>query len=76
MNKITVFVLLLIFTNSCVSKKKFIEMQDEYATFKTTSRDNVSKVKNELKERDKQLSTYESATKTRNKELGIRSNNF
>ena len=53
-----------------------MEMQDEYATFKTTSRDNVSKVKNELKERDKQLSANESATKTRNKELGIRSNNF
>ena len=72
MNKISVFFLLLIFTNSCVSKKKFVEMQDEYATFKTTSRDNVSKVKNELKERDKQLSAYESATKTRNKELEIR----
>lgn len=57
----------------CVSKKKFVEMQDEYVTFKTTSRDNVSKVKDELKERDKQLSAYESATKTRNKELEIRS---
>ena len=53
-----------------------MEVQDEYATFKTTSRDNVSKVKNELKERDKQPSANESATKTRSKELGIRSNNF
>lgn len=56
-----------------MSKKKFVEMQDEYTTFKTTSRDNISKVKNELKDRDKQLSAYESATKTRNKELENRS---
>ena len=48
-------------------------MQDEYTTFKTTSRDNISKVKNELKDRDKQLFAYESATKTRNKELDNRS---
>jgi chemotaxis protein MotB len=73
MSKITVLFLLIILANSCVSKKKFVEMQDEYTTFKTTSRDNISKVKNELKDRDKQLSAYESATKTRNKELDIRS---
>ncbi len=73
MNKITVFYLLIILTNSCVSKKKFVEMQDEYTTFKATSRDNISKVKNELKDKDKQLFAYESATKTRNKELDIRS---
>ena len=48
-------------------------MQDEYTTFKTTSRDNVAKVKNEIKDRDKQILAYESATKTRNKELEIRS---
>ena len=48
-------------------------MQDEYTTFKATSRDNISKVKNELKDKDKQLFAYESATKTRNKELDIRS---
>ncbi|MEY4540463.1 MAG: hypothetical protein RLZZ306_2220, partial [Bacteroidota bacterium] len=47
--------------------------QDEYTTFKTTSRDNISKVKNELKDKEKQLSAYESATKTRNKELENRS---
>lgn len=46
-------------------------MQNEYAIFKTTSRVNVSKVKNELKEIDKQLSAYESATKIRNKELEV-----
>jgi chemotaxis protein MotB len=73
MNKITVFFLLIILTNSCVSKKKFVEMQEEYTTFKTTSRDNISKVKNDLKDRDKQLSAYEAATKTRNKELESRS---
>jgi chemotaxis protein MotB len=48
-------------------------MQDEYLTFKTTSRDNIAKVKNELKEKEKQLTAYESATKTRNKELESRS---
>ena len=48
-------------------------MQDEYTTFKATSRDNIFKVKNELKDKDKQLSAYESATKTRNRELEIRS---
>lgn len=47
-------------------------MQDEYTTFKTTSRDNISKVKNDLKNRDKQIVAYEAATKTRNKELDIR----
>jgi chemotaxis protein MotB len=73
MNKFTVLFFLIILTNSCVSKKKFVEMQDEYTTFKTTSRDNISKVKNELKDKDKQLSAYESATKTRNKELDNRS---
>jgi chemotaxis protein MotB len=73
MNKFTVFFLLIIFASSCVSKKKFVEIQDEYTSFKTTSRDNISKVKNEVKEKDKQLSAYESATKTRNKELEIRS---
>lgn len=73
MNNFTVLFFLIILTNSCVSKKKFVEMQDEYTTFKTTSRDNISKVKNELKDRDKQLFAYESATKTRNKELDNRS---
>jgi chemotaxis protein MotB len=72
MNKIIVLFLLIILTNSCVSMKKFVEMQDEYTTFKTTSRDNISKVKNELKVRDKQIVAYEAATKTRNKELDIR----
>lgn len=72
MNKIIVLFLLIILTNSCVSKKKFVEMQDEYTTFKTTSRDNISKVKNDLKNRDKQIVAYEAATKTRNKELDIR----
>jgi chemotaxis protein MotB len=72
MNKIIVLFLLIILTNSCVSKKKFVEMQDEYTTFKTTSRDNISKVKNDLKDRDKQIVAYEAATKTRNKELDIR----
>lgn len=73
MNRIIVFFLSIILISSCVSKKKFVEMQDEYITFKTTSRDNISKVKNELKEKEKQLSAYESATKSRNKELEIRS---
>jgi chemotaxis protein MotB len=72
MNKIIVLFLLIILTNSCVSKKKFVEMQDEYTTFKTTSRDNISKAKNDLKDRDKQIVAYEAATKTRNKELDIR----
>jgi chemotaxis protein MotB len=72
MNKIIVLFLLIILTNSCVSKKKFVEMQDEYTTFKTTSRDNISKIKNDLKDRDKQIVAYEAATKTRNKELDIR----
>lgn len=72
MNKFIVLFLLIILTNSCVSKKKFVEMQDEYTTFKTTSRDNISKAKNDLKDRDKQIVAYEAATKTRNKELDIR----
>ena len=72
MNKIIVFFFLIILTSSCVSKKKFVEMQDEYTNFKTFSRDNISKVKNELREKDKQISAYESATKIRNKELEIR----
>ena len=73
MNKIIVFFFSTFLITSCVSKKKFVEMQDEYITFKTTSRDNISKVKNELKEKEKQISAYESATKTRNKELESRS---
>ena len=72
MNKIIVFFFLIFLTSSCVSKKKFVEMQDEYTNFKTFSRDNISKVKNELREKDKQISAYESATKIRNKELEIR----
>lgn len=73
MNKIIVFFLSTILISSCVSKKKFVEIQDEFITFKTTSRDNISKVKNELKEKEKQITAYESATKTRNKELEVRS---
>lgn len=48
-------------------------MQDEYITFKTTSRDNLSRAKNEIKEKEKQIFAYESATKTRSRELEIRS---
>jgi chemotaxis protein MotB len=73
MNRITLFILSALLISSCVSKKAFIEVQDEYAKFKNTSRDNLTKARNELKERDKQLTAYESATKLRNKELEIRS---
>lgn len=72
MNRIFVFFLSTMLISSCVSKKKFVEMQDKYLTFKITSRDNIAKVKNDLKEKEKQLTAYESATKTRNKELEIR----
>ncbi len=73
MYRVIVFILFVSLMSSCVSKKKFAEMQDEYASFKNTSRDNLTKARNELKERDKQLLAYESATKLRNKELETRS---
>lgn len=73
MNKFTVFLLLIVIMNSCVSMKKFVEMEDEYLTFKAASRDNIAKIKNELKEKEKHLIAYESSTKTRNKELENRS---
>ena len=69
MNRIIVIAFCVILTSSCVSKKKFVELQDEYYNFKSTSRNTLNKAKNDLKEREKLLSASEANTKARDKEL-------
>jgi chemotaxis protein MotB len=69
MNRIIVIAFCIFLTSSCVSKKKFVELQDEYANFKTTSRNSLNKAKNDLKERDKLLSTSEANAKVREKDI-------
>jgi chemotaxis protein MotB len=72
MNRITVIAFCVFLTSSCVSKKKFAELQDEYSNFKATSRNTITKAKNDLKEREKLLSASEANTKSRDKELVIK----
>jgi chemotaxis protein MotB len=72
MNRITVIAFCVILTSSCVSKKKFVELQDEYSNFKATSRNTITKAKNDLKEREKLLSASEANTKSRDKELIVK----
>ncbi|MEA5459753.1 OmpA family protein [Arcicella sp. LKC2W] len=72
MNRITVFILFVLVTSSCVSKKKYVEMQDEYSSFKATSRNTLSKAKIDIKDRDKQILTFETSTRQKEKELEVR----
>jgi chemotaxis protein MotB len=72
MNRIIVFVLFVLVTSSCVSKKKYVEMQDEYSSFKATSRNTLSKAKTDIKDRDKQILTFETSTRQKEKELEVR----
>lgn len=72
MNKIVPLIFCVFLISSCVSKRKFIELQDEYSSFKTTSRNSLIKAKNDLKEREKLLSVSEANTKYRDKELIIK----
>jgi chemotaxis protein MotB len=72
MNRIIVIAFCVFLTSSCVSKKKFVELQDEYSTFKATSRNTITKAKNDLKEREKLLSASEANTKSRDKELTVK----
>ena len=69
MNKITLLAFCVFLASSCVSKRKFVELQDEYSNFKNTSRNSLNKAKNDLKEKDKLLSTSEANTKARDKDL-------
>lgn len=52
-----------------MSKKKFVELQDEYSNFKATSRNTITKAKNDLKECEKLLIISEANTKSKDKEL-------
>ncbi len=72
MNRVTVFILFVLVTTSCVSKKKFVEMQDEYSNFKVSSRNNLAKAKTDIKDRDKKILTFESNTKLKDKDLEVR----
>ena len=72
MNKIALLAFCVFLASSCVSKRKFVELQDEYSSFKTTSRNSLNKAKNDLKEKDKLLATSESNTKARDKDLSTK----
>ncbi len=72
MNRIIVIAFCVFLASSCVSKKKFTELQNEYSTFKATSRNTINKAKNDLKEREKLLTTSEANTKSRDKELMVK----
>ncbi|MCU0469923.1 MAG: hypothetical protein MUF58_15110 [Arcicella sp.] len=72
MNRFIVLALFAVTVSSCVSKKKYVEMQDEYSNFKISSRNNLTKAKTDIKERDKQISTFETNVKSKDRELEIR----
>ena len=72
MNKIALLAFCVFLASSCVSKRKFVELQDEYSSFKNTSRNSLNKAKNDLKEKDKLLATSESNTKARDKDLSTK----
>ena len=55
-----------------MSKKKFSELQDEYSTFKATSRNTITKIKSDLKDCEKRLGTSEANAKFSDKELIVR----
>jgi chemotaxis protein MotB len=72
MNRFIVLALFALTVSSCVSKKKYVEMQDEYSNFKVSSRNNLTKAKTDVKERDKQISTFEASVKSKDRELEVR----
>lgn len=72
MNKIALLAFCVFFITSCVSKKNFVELQDEYSNFKNTSRNSLNKAKNDLKEKDKLLSISEANVKARDKNLATK----
>ena len=72
MNRIILITFYILLMSSCVSKKKFSELQDEYSTFKATSRNTITKIKSDLKDCEKRLGTSEANAKFSDKELIVR----
>ena len=58
---------------SCVSKKKLVEAQAEYSTFKASSENNLNKVRSELRDCDKSKSGIEFELKSKTNELDMKS---
>ena len=58
---------------SCVSKKKLVESQAEYSTFKASSENNLNKIRSELRDCDKSKSGIESELKSKTNELDMKS---
>ena len=58
---------------SCVSKKKLVEAQAEYSTFKASSENNLNKIRTELRDCDKSKSGLESELKSKTNELDLKS---
>ena len=73
MKKLLLFVALLVFITSCVSKKKLAEAQTEYSTYKASSENNLNRAKTEIRDCDKAKSGLESELKSKNNELDLKS---
>lgn len=72
MKKAILFALSVCMMSSCVSKKKFLEVQAEYSNFKASTRNGLTKTKAELKDCAKAKETCEATAKIKDRELEIR----
>lgn len=73
MKKILLYAVLLVFITSCVSKKKLVEAQAEYLTYKASSENNLNRVRTEIRDCEKAKSGLESEMKSKNNELDSKS---
>ena len=73
MKKIFLFIISFVVMISCVSKKKLVEAQAEYSTFKASSENNLNKIRTELRDCDKSKSGLESELKSKTNELDLKS---
>ena len=72
MKRILLFVVLLVFVTSCASKKKLVEVQAEYSTYKASSENNLNRARSEIRDFEKAKSNLESELKSKNDELDLK----
>lgn len=73
MKKVLILMASFALVTSCVSKKKLVEAQAEYSTFKASSENNLNKVRSELRDCDKSKSGIEFELKSKTNELDMKS---
>lgn len=67
------FVASLVLITSCISKKKLVEVQAEYSTYKASSENNLNRARTEIRDCEKAKSSLESELKSKNDELDLKS---